>query len=371
MYVEAKNNSLVALDAVTGRELWVHPFQGPVTSRGMNYWESKDRSDRRIFTTNGGFLTAIDARTGQTVQSFGDNGRTDLRTGLDRDLTNVPPIQTNNPGRIFEDILIMPLMRSGADYSYVPGDIHAYNVRTGKLLWQFHTVPRPGEFGYDTWPKDFWTRSGGGINWNELSIDEKRGIAYIPTGTGKWDHYGADRIGPESVRQFDHRAGRAHRKAAVAFPDGPSRSVGLRSAGRTQAAHGEARRQERGRGDSAHQARIPVRAGSRDGAASVADRGAHCPEIGCAGRAGVAHATLSYQASGFRETSAHRERRQPVHARGGASHLAREDSQRPQRGFVHPTEHEGDGEHPGRQRRSELGNGGRRSRQRFSVYRFA
>jgi glucose dehydrogenase len=212
MYVQAKNNSLVAVDAVTGRELWAHAFQGPVTSRGMNYWESKDRSDRRLFTTNGGFLTAIDARTGQTVMSFGDNGRADLRTGLDRDLTNVPPIQTNNPGRIFEDIIIMPLMRSGADYSYVPGDIHAYNARTGKLLWQFHTVPRPGEFGYETWPKDFWTRSGGGINWNELTIDEKRGIAYIPTGTGKWDHYGADRIGQNlfanSIIALDARTGK-------------------------------------------------------------------------------------------------------------------------------------------------------------------
>jgi glucose dehydrogenase len=212
IYVQAKNNSLVALDAVSGRELWVHAFQGPVTSRGMNYWESKDRTDRRLFTTNGGFLTAIDASTGQTVMSFGDNGRTDLRTGLDRDLTNVPPIQTNNPGRIFEDILIMPLMRSGADYSYVPGDIHAYNVRTGKLLWQFHTVPRPGEFGYETWPRDFWTRSGGGINWNELTIDEKRGIAYIPTGTGKWDHYGADRAGQNlfanSIIALDARTGK-------------------------------------------------------------------------------------------------------------------------------------------------------------------
>ncbi len=212
IYVQARNNSLVALDAATGRELWMHPFQGPVTTRGMNYWESKDRSDRRIFTTNAGFLTAIDARTGQTVMSFGDNGRTDLRNGLDRNLTNVPPIQTNNPGRIFEDILIMPLMRSGADYSYVPGDIHAYNVRTGKLVWQFHTVPRPGEFGYETWPKDFWSRSGGGINWNELSIDEKRGIAYIPTGTGKWDHYGADRIGQNlfanSIIALDARTGK-------------------------------------------------------------------------------------------------------------------------------------------------------------------
>jgi glucose dehydrogenase len=195
MYVQAKNNSIVALDAATGKELWAHPFQGPLVERGINYWESKDRSDRRLFTINGGYLTAIDARTGQTVTSFGDNGRTDLRAGLDFDYTDVPPIQTNNPGRIFEDIMIVPLMRSGADYAYVPGDIHAYDVRSGKLLWQFHTVPRPGEAGYETWPKDFWQRNGGGINWNELSIDEKRGIAFIPTGTGKWDYYGGDRIG--------------------------------------------------------------------------------------------------------------------------------------------------------------------------------
>src|SRR5215469_1434744 len=82
IFVQAKNNSLVALDAATGRELWVHPFQGPVTTRGINYWENQDRSDRRVFTINGGFLTAIDARTGQTVNSFGDNGRMDLRIGL-------------------------------------------------------------------------------------------------------------------------------------------------------------------------------------------------------------------------------------------------------------------------------------------------
>src|SRR5215831_636042 len=196
MYVQAKNNSLVALDATTGKEIWVHSFTGAVTTRGINYWESKDRSDRRLFTTNAGFLTAIDARNGKTIESFGDNGRVDARSGLnDRDWSDSPPIQTNNPGRIFEDVIILPLMRSGGDYAYLPGDVHAYDVRTGKLVWQFHTVPRPGEFGYETWPKDFWQRSGGGINWNELTIDEKHGIAFIPTGTGKWDHYGADRKG--------------------------------------------------------------------------------------------------------------------------------------------------------------------------------
>lgn len=222
MYVQGKNNSLVALDALTGKELWVHSFQGAVVQRGINYWENKAgsnkagsnnaHSDRRLLTINGGFLTAIDARTGQTITSFGDNGRTDLRAGLDFDWNTIPPIQTNNPGRIFEDIMIVPLMRSGSDYAYVPGDIHAYSVRTGKLLWQFHTIPRPGEFGYDTWPKDFWKRSGGGINWSELTIDEKRGIAYIPTGTGKWDFYGADRKGTNlfanSVIALDARTGK-------------------------------------------------------------------------------------------------------------------------------------------------------------------
>jgi quinoprotein glucose dehydrogenase len=213
IYVQAKNNSLVALDAVTGRELWTHAFKGSVTTRGINYWESKDRSDRRLFTTNAGFLTAIDARTGNTIMSFGDNGRVDERVGLaDRDWSESPPIQTNNPGRIFENLIIMPMMRSGGDYAYLPGDIHAYDVRSGKLVWQFHTVPRPGEFGYDTWPKDFWQRSGGGINWNELTIDEKRGIAFIPTGTGKWDHYGADRKGQNlfanSIIALDARTGK-------------------------------------------------------------------------------------------------------------------------------------------------------------------
>jgi quinoprotein glucose dehydrogenase len=213
IYVQAKNNSLVALDAATGKELWAHAFKGAVTTRGINYWESKDRSDRRLFTTNAGFLTAVDARTGNTIMSFGDNGRVDERVGLtDRDWSESPPIQTNNPGRIFENLIIMPMMRSGGDYAYLPGDIHAYDARSGKLVWQFHTVPRPGEFGYETWPKDFWQRSGGGINWNELTIDEKRGIAYIPTGTGKWDHYGADRKGQNlfanSIIALDARTGK-------------------------------------------------------------------------------------------------------------------------------------------------------------------
>ena len=213
MYVLAKNSSIVALDAVTGKELWVHENPpGGVGTRGISYWESPDRSDRRLVFVNAGFLTEIDAKTGQTILSFGDNGRTDLRTGLDRDVSKQRPLQTSNPGRIFENIIIQPLPAGSTSYDSTPGDIHAYDVRTGKLLWVFHTVPHPGEPGYETWPPDAWKTAGGVHNWNEMTVDEKRGIAYIPLGTARFDFYGADRKGADlfgnSLLALDARTGK-------------------------------------------------------------------------------------------------------------------------------------------------------------------
>ena len=212
MYVLAKNNSIVALDAVTGQEKWTHPNTGAVTQRGINFWESQDRSDRRLIYLNAGFLTAIDARTGKTIPSFGDNGRVDIRVGLDRDIDSFPPLQTNNPGRIYENLFIMPLPARGDNYAAVPADVHAYDTRTGKLVWVFHSVPHPGEFGYDTWPKDFWKTGGGVHNWNELSVDEKRGIVFIPFGTARFDFYGANRHGQDlfgnSLVALDARTGK-------------------------------------------------------------------------------------------------------------------------------------------------------------------
>jgi glucose dehydrogenase len=212
MYVLARNNSIVALDAITGKERWVHPNTGAVTQRGINYWESKDRSDRRLLYLNAGYLTAIDARTGNTIQSFGDNGRVDIRVGLDRDIEKFPPLQTNNPGRIFENLFIIPLPARGDNYEAVPADVHAYDTRTGKLAWMFHSVPHPGEAGYETWPQDFWKTGGGVHNWNELSVDEKRGIVYIPFGTARFDFYGANRHGQNlfgnSLVALDARTGK-------------------------------------------------------------------------------------------------------------------------------------------------------------------
>lgn len=211
MYLLAKNRSIVALDAATGRELWTHANEGPVGTRGINYWESEDRSDRRLVYLNQGFLTAIDARNGRTIDTFGDNGRVDLRVGLVDDVSTVRPLQTSNPGRIFENLVIMSLPAGGASYSSTPADIHAYDVRTGELEWIFHTVPRPGEFGANTWPNNAADSFGGVHNWSESTVDVERGIVFIPTGTARYDFYGANRHGDNlfgnSLVALDARTG--------------------------------------------------------------------------------------------------------------------------------------------------------------------
>jgi glucose dehydrogenase len=209
MYVLTNRNAIAALDAAIGKEIWSHPNMGTVGAHGLNFWESKDHSDRRLFYINGGYLTAIDARTGKTIASFGENGRTDLRVGLDREVK--APLQTLNPGRVFENLIIIPLPAS-MGYDSTPADIHAYSTITGKLVWVFHTIPHPGEMGYETWPPEAWKTAGGVHNWNEMTVDEKRGIAYIPLGTARFDFYGADRKGnnlfANSLLALDARTGK-------------------------------------------------------------------------------------------------------------------------------------------------------------------
>jgi len=195
MYVLAKKRSIVALDAVTGQEKWIHPNEGAVGARGMSYWRSADGSDERLLYVNAGSLTEIDAKTGNTIDSFGDHGRVDLRVGLDMDLNNVRLQPTSNPGRVFQDLIIMSLPAGGAGYASSPADIHAYNVRTGALTWVFHTVPRAGEPGAETWPAAGLGKYGGVHNWSESTVDVETGTIYIPTGTARYDFYGANRIG--------------------------------------------------------------------------------------------------------------------------------------------------------------------------------
>jgi len=203
---------IVALDAATGRELWAHANDGAVGTRGMNYWRSPDGSDERLLYVNAGFLTAIDAKTGEAIRGFGTDGRVDLRVGLDGDITTIRALQTSNPGRIFEDLIIMSLPAGAAGYASAPADIHAYNVRTGVLQWIFHTVPRPGEFGADTWPEAGLGNYGGVHNWSESTVDAETGIIYVPTGTARYDFYGGNRHGDNlfgnSLLALDARSGK-------------------------------------------------------------------------------------------------------------------------------------------------------------------
>ncbi len=197
VYVLAKHKSIVALEAATGRELWTHQTNAGaslITDRGINYWESADGSERRLLFAQDNFLQAIDARTGQGIATFGNQGRVDLREGLGRDPASLTLVQSTTPGRVFENLLILG-SATNEEYASAPGDIRAYDVRTGKLVWSFHTVPHPGEFGYETWPPDAWKTVGGANAWSELSVDIGRGVVYVPTASPKYNFYGADRTG--------------------------------------------------------------------------------------------------------------------------------------------------------------------------------
>ena len=172
--------------------MWVHEIS--VGARGINYWESKDRSDRRLIITGNG-LKELDARTGEPIAAFGQNGVVNMGPGLDPEKDRTNQNATANPGRVVGDMIVIPLPAGGASYEAIPGDVHGYDVKTGKLAWVFHSVPHPGEFGYDTWPDGLYRTAGGVHNWSEMSVDEDRGIAYVPFGTARFDFYGGNRPG--------------------------------------------------------------------------------------------------------------------------------------------------------------------------------
>jgi quinoprotein glucose dehydrogenase len=212
IYGRGRNGSLVALDAATGRERWVRENMAGMTSRGMNYWESAEGRDQRLIFAMNSLLQELDATTGKGIMSFGASGVVDLRVGLDgRDPDTIGNIQSSIPGEVFDNLVIVGTA-TGEGYMSPPGDIRAYDVITGKVAWTFHTVPRPGEFGYDTWPKDAWKYVGGVNNWGEMTIDARRGIVYIPLGSPTYDFYGADRAGSNlfgtSIVALDARTGK-------------------------------------------------------------------------------------------------------------------------------------------------------------------
>ncbi len=187
--------NVFALDAKTGTELW--SFDPPLTHvglsnmRGVTYWQGE--AGKRILFTTGHYLMALDATTGKPVTGFGENGRVDLRAGLGRDLQQVA-INAPSPGVIFDDLIIMGSAVTESQGA-APGDIRAYRVKDGSLAWTFHTIPHPGETGHETWPADAWKTAGGANAWAGLSVDNDRGIVYVPTGSPTPDFDGSQRAG--------------------------------------------------------------------------------------------------------------------------------------------------------------------------------
>lgn len=198
LYGTTPDLQLVALDAATGREQWrFDPASIPgITKTGVNrgvvYWA--DGGDRRILYANDHFLHAVDARTGHRLSSFGDGGSVDLKRDLGRDISGLA-LQSTTPGILFGDRLIMGMRLGEGPAPAAPGHIRAYDVRTGKLVWRFNSIPQPGEPGYDTWPAKAYQYIGGVNVWTGFALDAQRGLVFCPTGAPAFDFWGGNRLG--------------------------------------------------------------------------------------------------------------------------------------------------------------------------------
>ena len=193
LYGVTPKHKIIALDGATGKLLWRFDsgIAGRGANRGLAYWANGN--DRRIFGAVQSYVYALDAATGKPILSFGAEGRLDLRENLGREPSKQSIVLTT-PGIVYKDLLILG-GRTPEALPAPPGDVRAYDVRTGKLRWSFHTIPHPGEFGYETWPEDAWTYTGSANNWPGMAVDQTRGIVFVPTGSAATDFYGYDRTG--------------------------------------------------------------------------------------------------------------------------------------------------------------------------------
>ena len=197
LYGTTAGLKLVALDAATGQERWrFNPFGADANAVGVNrgviYWA--DGADKRVLFTADHFLYAVNAETGKSIPTFGQNGRVDIKDGLGRDVSRLS-VNSTTPGAVYRNLLLMPMRVGEGPAPAAPGHIRAYDIRTGRIVWRFNTIPHPGEFGYDTWPPDAWTYIGGANVWTGMAVDERRGLVFCPTGSAAFDFWGGNRIG--------------------------------------------------------------------------------------------------------------------------------------------------------------------------------
>jgi len=195
LYGITPTEKIFALDAASGKLLWKFDsgIRGTQPDRGLAFWGNG--KDRRVLVGVMNFLYALDAGSGKPISSFGKDGRIDLREDLGRNPATQSVVLTS-PGIVYKDVIIVG-GRNPETLPAPPGDVRAYDVRTGKLRWSFHTIPHPEEFGYQTWPAEAWTYSGAANNWAGMAVDAGRGIVYVPTGSAAFDFYGANRVGDD------------------------------------------------------------------------------------------------------------------------------------------------------------------------------
>jgi quinoprotein glucose dehydrogenase len=195
VYAYTPSLDTIALDGASGRLLW--RFHSGVKAggpqRGLSWW--RHGRECRLFAAAGSYLYALDPATGQPLPGFGDGGRIDLREGLDRDPEQIS-VALTAPGLIWRDMIVIGF-RTAESAPAAPGDIRAFDVHSGKLRWVFHTIPHPGQPGYETWPADYWKTGGAANNWPGMVLDEKHGLIFAPTGSAVSDFYGYDRIGDD------------------------------------------------------------------------------------------------------------------------------------------------------------------------------
>jgi quinoprotein glucose dehydrogenase len=210
VYLTTPSLKVVALDAVTGREIWKFDPSGgaAAATRFRHRGVTVDRN--RVFVTYRNWLYALDSASGRPIETFGSGGRVDLREGLGRPAASLS-VSASTPGVVFENLLIMGSTVPETLPS-APGDIRAYDTATGALRWSFHTIPRPGEFGYDTWPPEAWRIAGGANAWSGVVVDPTLAMVFAATGSASFDFYGANRAGndlfADCVLALDARTGR-------------------------------------------------------------------------------------------------------------------------------------------------------------------
>ncbi len=271
LYAVTPTHKTFALRAATGEHLWTFDsgIRGQGPNRGLMYW-SDGRDDRRVYAAVTRYVYALDARTGKPIPAFGDGGRIDLHKDLGRDPERQSVVLTT-PGVVHKDLLILG-GRVSEGLPASPGDIRAYSTRTGALQWSFHTIPHPGEAGYETWPKDAVAR---GRRRQQLARNGARRSAR--------DRLRADRFRRrrflrrqsrrrQPLREFAGRAQRRHRKAPLALSVRAPRHLGSRCARAPEPHHDPARRQDDRRGRAGDQARVCIRVRSRDRHADLPDR---------------------------------------------------------------------------------------------------